>query len=111
VVEIYPADSVLVPGQDNEQCEFSQNAFVSRFSATHVAVSVPASQEQIEQIGQREGWRLQRCNRDSFFEVIEFWVGNRLMIELLPPAIAPQYLRFMQPQNLEQFFAPATTKI
>jgi len=49
-----------------------------------------------------------RCNRDSFFDVIEFWVENTLMLELLPPAFTRQYLMFMQPQNLEQFFAPAT---
>jgi hypothetical protein len=48
------------------------------------------------------------CNRgDSFFDVIEFWVENKLMLELLPPAIASEYITFMQPQNLEKFFAEA----
>ena len=108
MIEIYPLGTELMPGNDNEQVGFSQNALPSQFMATHAAISVPMSQEEIEQIGIREGWRVLRCNRDSFFDVIEFWVENTLMLELLPPAFTRQYLMFMQPQNLEQFFAPAT---
>ncbi|NJO43825.1 MAG: hypothetical protein HC865_25475 [Cyanobacteria bacterium RU_5_0] len=40
-----------------------------------------------------------RYNRQGFFEVIEFWVENRVLLELLPPTIAPQYLVFMHPRN------------
>lgn len=108
MIEIYPLGTELVPGNDNEQVEFFQNVLPSQFIATHAAISVPMNQEEIEQIGIREGWRVLRCNRDSFFDVIEFWVENTLMIELLPPTLTCQYLKFMQPENLEQFFAPAT---
>ncbi|NJO50299.1 MAG: hypothetical protein HC840_13655, partial [Leptolyngbyaceae cyanobacterium RM2_2_4] len=47
-------------------------------------------------------WRSLHCNRDGFFEVVELWVENTLMIELLPPAIAHHYLSFMRPENLKQ---------
>lgn len=60
-----------------------------------------------EQTGVREGWRVVRRNRDSFFEVIKFWVENRLMLELLPPVLAQQYLEFTKPQNIEKFLAMA----
>ena len=108
MIEIYPLGTKLMPGYDDEQAIFAQHTPISGFTAIHAAISVPASQEQIEQIGIREGWRVLPCNRDSFFNVIEFWVENTLMLELLPPAFTRQYLMFMQPQNLEQFFAPAT---
>lgn len=108
MIEIFPLGTELKPGNDNEHVGFFQSSFPSQFTATHAAISVLMSQAEIEQIGIREGWRVVRCNRDSFFDVIEFWVENTLMLELLPPAFARQYLMFMQPQNLEQFFAPAT---
>jgi hypothetical protein len=106
-VEVFPLGTELVPGDGDEQAGFVQKASSSQFIATHAAISVPASQEQIEEIGRREGWRVLRCNRDSFFDVIEFWVENRLMLELLPPAIANQYIEFAQPHNIEKFFATA----
>ncbi|HEY9605738.1 MAG TPA: hypothetical protein V6C85_29300 [Allocoleopsis sp.] len=106
-IEVYPLGTELVPGDGDEQVAFVQKASSSRFIATHAAVSVPTSQEQIEEIGRREGWRVVRCSRDSFFDVIEFWVENWLMIELLPPALAQQYIAFTRPQNVEKFFAPA----
>jgi hypothetical protein len=47
--------------------------------------------------------------RDSFFDVMELWIENKLLIELLPPEIAPQYVAFMQPQNLEKLFFATVT--
>jgi hypothetical protein len=40
--------------------------------------------------------------------VIEFWVENQLMLELLTPAIAHKYLNAMHPQNLEQLMLDMT---
>jgi hypothetical protein len=109
LIEIYPLGSEMMPGQGHEGVTFCQNAHPYAYSAVHVAISVPTSQEQIERIAAREGWRAVRCNRDGIFDVIEFWVENRLMLELLPPAIAPLYLNAMQPQNLEQFWRQLAT--
>lgn len=102
-IEIYPLGTKILPGFDKQDCSFSQNPGYSEFSATHIAISVPTSQKQIEQIAAREGWRVVRCRRGDFFDVIEFWLENRVMLELLPPAIAHQYNKFMHPDNWEQF--------
>ena len=102
MIEIYPLGTEMVPGLTHDQVLFSFNAFASPHSATHAAISVPTTQKQIEQIAAREGWRCVRCDRDGFFEAIEFWVENRFMLELLPPSLATRYLTFMQPANLEQ---------
>lgn len=107
MVEVYPAETELMPGFGAEQVSFSSNAFASPFSATHVAISVPLNQEEIERIAAREGWRAVRCNRDGFFDVIEVWVENKLMLEFLTPAMAAKYVDFMQPQNLAKFLEAA----
>jgi hypothetical protein len=103
-IEILPAGTELIPGA--QEMEFLQNAFTSQYSAVHAAISVPTEQAQIEAIGEREGWRVQLCDRGPF-QVIEFWVENKLLLELLPPAIAPQYTEFMHPDNFEAFLAEA----
>lgn len=105
MIEVYPSGTELIPGYGQEPVNFAENPFASAYGAIHLALSVPSSQETIEQIADREGWRAVRCDRDGFFEVIEFWVENTLMVELLPPAIAPKYVNFMQPENLEKLFA------
>ncbi|BAZ15422.1 hypothetical protein NIES4071_72940 [Calothrix sp. NIES-4071] len=108
-IEVYPLGSELLPGEGNSECKFVMNEAASQFTATHAAVSVPTSQEEIEEIGKREGWRVVRCNRESFFDVIEFWVENRLMIEFLTPEMASQYLGFItNPELLKSLMeAPA----
>lgn len=111
-IEVYPLGSELVPGEGEQQCTFVQNTVPSRFTATHAAISVPTTRQEIEQIAAREGWRVLYCNRDSFFDVIEFWVENRLMLELLTPEMVTQYLTFTQPENLKVFLnEPATATI
>lgn len=102
MIEIYPIGTELLPSI--EAVGFTHTANKSGYSASHAAISIPASQPDIERIAVREGWCVRRCNRENIFEVIEFWVENRVLLELLPPAIAPQYLAFMQPQNLKRIF-------
>jgi hypothetical protein len=70
--------------------------------AVHAAISVPTSQQQIEEIARREGWHvLTRKQGDAPFSVVEFWVENRILFEFLPPEFETQYLQSMQPNVLE----------
>ncbi|MEH2135798.1 hypothetical protein [Nostoc sp.] len=103
-IEVYPLKTRLMPGEGDKQCIFVEDATPSGFTATHAAISVSSSQEKIELIGKREGWRVLRCNRDSFFDVIEFWLENKIMIELLTPEMSAQYLAATQPVNLKKIF-------
>jgi hypothetical protein len=102
-IEVLPLECVLVPASDTEPSKVIQVSHSSSFVATHAAISVPVSQEQLEQIGKREGWQVALCNRGPF-DVIEFWLENRLMLEFLPPELATQYLQSIQPQIAEQVF-------
>lgn len=108
LIEIYPANSEIVPGAGNGQAWFQQNVHSATYSAVHAAISVPTSLEQIERIASREGWRVLLCNRDGLFDVVEFWVENQLMLELLTPAIAHKYLNAMHPKNLEKLMSDMT---
>lgn len=46
-----------------------------------------------ERIGVQESWRVVRCRRGGLVDVLlEFWVENRLMLELVPPEMMGQFL-------------------
>lgn len=99
---VFKEGDVWIPGTDAEAAKVRQAA-PTNFVASHAAISVPTSHQQIEQIGQREGWRvLTRQQGDAPFSAIEFWVENRLLFEFLPPEFVPQYLQTMQPEAIAQ---------
>ncbi|HIK32878.1 MAG TPA: hypothetical protein IGS17_20525 [Oscillatoriales cyanobacterium M59_W2019_021] len=109
LIEIYPLGTELTPSSGNEPI-FSRNPSTSSLTATHAAISVPTEAETIAQIGDRQGWRVQVCDRGPF-RVVEFWVENRLLLELLPPAMASEYLEFVKPENIEAYFERASVAV
>ena len=106
VIEIYPLGSELVQGES--EVVFETNAFPPVFSATHAAISVPLDITQIAKIASREGWRLLKAARGSLYEVIELWVENNFLLELLTPEMVPAYLASMTPQTWQQVFSMPT---
>ncbi len=58
------------------------------------------SEEKIWEIAEREGWRAVRCRRGGVIDLIELWVENQVMLELLPPNLIPTYLAAVQPESL-----------
>lgn len=102
-VDVHSFNTELTPGSGENGFQRKPNPDASTYTATHAAISVPTSEEQIYAIAAREGWR--SVKRSGFFDVIEVWLENRVLIELLPPAFVSKYLTFMEPQALKQFFA------
>ncbi len=101
-IEVFPLETEITPGDNDEKREYRENPTVSKFTATHAMISVPASIEIIEQIAQREDWLVQRANFG--FDYILFWVENRLLIELLTPEMTVQYKAVAHPENLRKLF-------
>ena len=71
----------------------------------HLLLSVPVSRSRMEEIGKREGWRTRLFNRGSpggpaEFEVIEFWLESRLLVELTTSQMLSGYIRRVRPENL-----------
>ncbi|NDJ19457.1 hypothetical protein [Myxacorys almedinensis] len=104
-IEFFPKGTVLQPRSDDQPVQFSHaDLTAANYSATHVNLAVPTSEAQIYAIAQREGWRAVRCNREGLFDLIEFWIENEIMLELLPPNLVEQYLTLVQPDNLKALF-------
>lgn len=65
-----------------------------RFSATHLAIATRLSEERVLEIADRENWLARYCKRgddESGFGVVELWVENRLLIEVLTPEMQREY--------------------
>jgi hypothetical protein len=107
-VEVYPAGTELHPG-GMVGAGFAKNPAGGRgFGPTHFALSVEAEADAVEAIAKREGWQCFRCNRGPF-HVIEVWVENESMIEILPPEYAAEYLAFTSPDKIQAAMASAPT--
>lgn len=101
MIEVHPFGTALFPGtRAKEAGHLRPHPSSSHYSANHTAISVPMSTAKIQAIASREGWRMVQCHRGDYFDVIELWIENQLLIELLSPEIVGQYLTFMEPRSL-----------
>ena len=109
-VEVYPAGTELQPGGANGGSFVKKEA--RGYGATHFALSVTTDADKVEAIAARAGWQCIRCNRGPF-HVIEVWVENESMVEILPPEYAREYLAFTRPDKVTAAMAaaaPATAR-
>jgi hypothetical protein len=105
-VEVYPAGTQLQPGGGDGGGFVKKPAAEHNYTPTHFALSVAAEAAAVEAIARREGWQCFRCNRGPF-HVIEVWVENESMVEILPPEFAREYLAFTRPDNIAAAMAAA----
>lgn len=119
-VEISPAGTVLVPGEglpdENDpeantseyEAKFVQSEFVPRYVATHMNINTNKSIEDVREIAKREGWRVLLCNRGGgLFQLIEVWVENTFMLEVMTPEQTARYIEITDPKFMETAFEQA----
>lgn len=94
-LEILPAGTIWRPGPGEVEVAAAEGPLAC--SAFHMFLSVPVSRERIEEVGMREGWLVRRCDRGPF-QLIELWIENRFMVELVTASMLPTYLSFMEPE-------------
>jgi hypothetical protein len=105
-IEVLPSGYAFVPANSTEPSNIIQTSNSPDFVATHAAISVSVTVQQLEQIGKREGWQVAVRDRGPF-KVVEFWLENRQMLEFLPPEFATEYLQSIQPQIAQQVLGQA----
>jgi hypothetical protein len=108
-IEVYPAETVVVPGAGDEQAGGEQRD-IGPYSAFHALVSVKADRATIERIGAREGWRTRHFWRGPspqmrLFELYEMWIENRVMLELTTEDMLPAYVRLARGESQRAILA------
>jgi len=101
-IEVMPQDTIWFPGE--VEAEAKPGEPLPRLGSVHAALSVSVSRETIEAIGNREGWLVRWCDRGPF-QVIELWIENHFMLELLTADMTANYIHFMQPEVYSAFLA------
>jgi hypothetical protein len=115
MVEVYPESIVLEPGTGEGEAIFADGSKAGSPAPGpswpfHALISVPRERVEIERIGEREGWRTKFLGRGApgqppAFHVIEFWIENRLMLEVVTKPMAAAYAGILQFEPLDRFFA------
>ncbi|HKR47904.1 MAG TPA: hypothetical protein VJU59_50965 [Paraburkholderia sp.] len=108
IIETYPSNRIIAPG-DGDGSFTAAPASRARYSAFHMAIATGLDVQDAFAIGEREGWRTVRCTRgQNFFDVVEFWIENTTMLELLTPEMQSAYRSFATPRNFLSFASDAT---
>jgi len=110
-IEVYPTALHLMPDGDG-QVRIAETGAKPVYSAFHLLLSVDLDQAAIEAIGAREGWLTRLCGRAApggpvLFQVIEFWLENRLMVELAPKTMIGAYEKLIQLEVMDSMPARA----
>jgi hypothetical protein len=66
------------------------------YDTMHLAMGVDLTPEQVTAIGEREGWRTRHMRRGGSFDVIELWVEDHFLIEVLTPEMQADYVAGMK---------------
>ena len=108
MIEVYPENVALVPGKDDKQVQAAHDA-AAGYAPFHLLLSVPVDRPTVERIGEREGWRTRYFGRGApgqppVFHVIEFWLENRLMVEVATPDMVAEYTGVMRNDRLDAQF-------
>lgn len=90
-IEVYPVGTELYPPDGDGQALFRRSTHPSPYVATHAALSVGLTVEQIQELAAGEGWRAVVLPRGGF-DVVEFWIENHVMLELMTPDMTADYL-------------------
>jgi hypothetical protein len=94
-IEVYTEQTVIAPGDGDAMGEAILRE-PPAWVPFHALVSVKVDRATIERIGAREGWRTQHYWRGPgdvrLFEVYEFWIENRIMLELVTEDMLPAYV-------------------
>ena len=119
-VEVTPAGTVLVPGEglpdENDadapteefEAKFVQSDFRPTYVATHLNINTKKSIEEIREIANREGWRVLVCNRgEGLFQLIEVWIENSFMLEVMTPEQTARYVEITDPAFIAKAFEGA----
>lgn len=86
------------------ETQIRQDGTAQAASGFHVAISSPLSVEEIVALGRSEGWRTVHCDRGGVFDLVELWVDDRYLIEVMPPAGLARYLEFYRPDVAGRMF-------
>ncbi|RKF20508.1 hypothetical protein D6851_10165 [Altericroceibacterium spongiae] len=90
-LEVYPHNSIIDYEDPKVVVPNPAPSGTNRVE-THLAIGTGLTADDIFAIGEREGWFAQRLRRKMGFDVVELWIENRVMLEILTEEMQSDYL-------------------
>lgn len=106
-IEVYPLGTEFHPAAGDADGEVWANPDAPRYGPSHAAVASPLSVEEIMALAAREGWTAKFRKRGGIFGVIEFWLEDCFMLEVLTPEMQAEYVGFMTSARPQAVFVEA----
>ena len=88
-LEVVPRGATI--RREETQANWRASEIASRLTEVHLAVCVNRPESEIIAIAEKAGWPARHCVRGGIFSLVEVWVDDCFLIELLDPAQARQY--------------------
>ena len=95
-VEFFPQGTEMFPPAGEGMVEFRHVDGARPFVATHLTLSVDRSVDEVVALADRAGWRAKVISRGPN-DVIEFWVENSVMVEVMTPEMTAAFLAEVRP--------------
>ena len=91
----------MAPGEGEAPVAYRTAPADRAHAGFHALLSVPHDRATIERIGAAAGWRTKFFSRAApglppVFHVVEVWVENRLLLEVVPADMIEVYESYMQ---------------
>lgn len=96
-IEVYPLGAELQPAEGDADSFATMSEAPPRYVATHAAIATPLDEDAVRALADRHGWLAKYRKRGGKFGVIEFWVENSFLLEVMTPAMQREYTGFMSP--------------
>jgi hypothetical protein len=97
-----PAGVAAMPWED----QISPDDTQLRPTAFHFALVSKLGDEAVIGLAQQAGFRAVKCDRAGVFRLVELWLDNSLLVEVLDPTEAERYRQFMNPAGVRAMFGP-----
>jgi hypothetical protein len=72
----------------------------------HFAITTALTDKQVLQLARNAGLRAIYCDRGGVFGVVEVWLDNTILIEVLSHREVERYKRFMNTEGVSAMFGP-----
>jgi hypothetical protein len=106
-MEVYPLGTEFRPAEGDADGKVCANPNPPRYGPGHAAVASSLGMDEVMALAAQEGWTARYRKRGGLFGVIEFWLEDSFMLEVLTPEMQAEYLAFMTSAKPQSVFAKA----
>jgi len=104
-IVVTPCGQMMVEGRHGHEWTWREGVRdEARAYESHFAMAVPRLAADIVAIACAAGWHARVCNRGGLFDLVEVWVENAYLVEVLDPAQMADYTRTMTVDNWKRAF-------